>query len=256
MAKKTKLKPKAVKKTVVKKSTAKKVVVKKSTTKKPVAKKPTAKKVATKKVVAKKPTAKKVVTKKVVAKKPVAKKVVAKNPITKKAVVKKPAAKKVVTKKVIPAAPPVVISRPILFTRPNSVIAKTAKVLPIDNRTRYTDAELKEFKVLLEKKLDEASRDYELLKNTLSHKDDHGTDDTSPTFKLLEDGSDVLSKEETSHLAARQEKYIQNLKNAQFRIANKTYGICRVTGKLIPKERLRSVPHATLSIDAKLGQSR
>ncbi len=246
MAKKTKLKPKAVKKTVVKKSTAKKVVVKKSTTKKPVAKKPTAKKVVTKKVVAKKPIAKKVVAKKVVAKKP----------ITKKAVVKKPAAKKVVAKKVIPAAPPVVISRPILFTRPNSVIAKTAKVLPIDNRTRYTDAELKEFKVLLEKKLDEASRDYELLKNTLSHKDDHGTDDTSPTFKLLEDGSDVLSKEETSHLAARQEKYIQNLKNAQFRIANKTYGICRVTGKLIPKERLRSVPHATLSIDAKLGQSR
>ena len=246
MAKKTKLKPKAVKKTVVKKSTAKKVVVKKSITKKPVAKKPTAKKVVTKKVVAKKPIAKKVVAKKVVAKKP----------ITKKAVVKKPAAKKVVAKKVIPAAPPVVTSRPILFTRPNSVIAKTAKVLPIDNRTRYTDAELKEFKVLLEKKLDEASRDYELLKNTLSHKDDHGTDDTSPTFKLLEDGSDVLSKEETSHLAARQEKYIQNLKNAQFRIANKTYGICRVTGKLIPKERLRSVPHATLSIDAKLGQSR
>jgi len=246
MAKKTKLKPKAVKKTVVKKSTAKKVVVKKSTTKKPVAKKPTAKKVVTKKVVAKKPIAKKVVAKKVVAKKP----------ITKKAVVKKPAAKKVVAKKVIPAAPPVVTSRPILFTRPNSVIAKTAKVLPIDNRTRYTDAELKEFKVLLEKKLYEASRDYELLKNTLSHKDDHGTDDTSPTFKLLEDGSDVLSKEETSHLAARQEKYIQNLKNAQFRIANKTYGICRVTGKLIPKERLRSVPHATLSIDAKLGQSR
>lgn len=231
MAKKTKLKPKAVKRTVVKKSIAKKVVVKKSTTKKPTAKKPTAKKVVTKKVVAKKP-------------------------ITKKAVVKKPAAKKVVAKKVIPAAPPVVTSRPILFTRPNSVIAKTAKVLPIDNRTRYTDAELKEFKVLLEKKLYEASRDYELLKNTLSHKDDHGTDDTSPTFKLLEDGSDVLSKEETSHLAARQEKYIQNLKNAQLRIANKTYGICRVTGKLIPKERLRSVPHATLSIDAKLGQSR
>ena len=251
MAKKTKLKPKAVKKTVVKKSTAKKVVVKKSTTKKPVAKKPTAKKVVTKKVVAKKFVAKKPITKKAVVKKAVVKKAVVKKPV-----VKKPAAKKVVAKKVIPAAPPVVTSRPILFTRPNSVIAKTAKVLPIDNRTRYTDAELKEFKVLLEKKLYEASRDYELLKNTLSHKDDHGTDDTSPTFKLLEDGSDVLSKEETSHLAARQEKYIQNLKNAQFRIANKTYGICRVTGKLIPKERLRSVPHATLSIDAKLGQSR
>jgi len=127
---------------------------------------------------------------------------------------------------------------------------------PVDNRTRYTDVELKEFKTLINKKLDEASRDYELLKNTLSHKDDHGTDDTSPTFKLLEDGSDVLSKEETAHLAARQEKYIQNLKNALIRIENKTYGICRVTGKLIPKERLRSVPHATLSIDAKLGQNR
>lgn len=125
-----------------------------------------------------------------------------------------------------------------------------------DNRSRYSDAELVEFKELINKKLDEATRDYELLKNTLSHKDDHGTDDTSPTFKLLEDGSDVLSKEETAHLAARQEKYIQNLKNALIRIQNKTYGICRVTGKLIPKERLRSVPHATLSIDAKLGQNR
>ncbi|HEU4719630.1 MAG TPA: TraR/DksA C4-type zinc finger protein [Bacteroidia bacterium] len=123
-----------------------------------------------------------------------------------------------------------------------------------DNRTRYSDKELAEFKTLIIGKLNEASRDYELLKNTLSHKDDHGTDDTSPTFKLLEDGSDVLSKEETAHLAARQEKYIQNLKNALIRIENKTYGICRVTGKLIPKERLRSVPHATLSIDAKLEQ--
>jgi RNA polymerase-binding transcription factor DksA len=125
-----------------------------------------------------------------------------------------------------------------------------------DQRSRYSDAELVEFKELINKKLEEATRDYELLKNTLSHKDDHGTDDTSPTFKLLEDGSDVLSKEETAHLAARQEKYIQNLKNALIRIQNKTYGICRVTGKLIPKERLRSVPHATLSIDAKLGQGR
>jgi DnaK suppressor protein len=125
-----------------------------------------------------------------------------------------------------------------------------------DPRSRYSDKELVEFKELIHKKLEEATRDYELLKNTLSHKDDHGTDDTSPTFKLLEDGSDVLSKEETAHLAARQEKYIQNLKNALIRIENKTYGICRVTGKLIPKERLRSVPHATLSIDAKLEQNR
>jgi RNA polymerase-binding transcription factor DksA len=124
-----------------------------------------------------------------------------------------------------------------------------------DTRTRYTDTELQEFKKLIIKKLEEAQKDYELLKSTLSHKDDHGTDDTSPTFKLLEDGSDVLSKEETAHLAARQEKFIQNLQNALIRIENKTYGVCRITGKLISKERLRSVPHATLSIDAKLDQN-
>ncbi len=124
-----------------------------------------------------------------------------------------------------------------------------------DKRTRYTDSELKEFKELILKKLEEAQKDYELLKSTLSHKDDHGTDDTSPTFKLLEDGSDVLSKEETSHLAGRQEKFIQNLQNALIRIENKTYGICRATGKLISKERLRSVPHATLAIEAKLEQN-
>lgn len=168
-------------------------------------------------------------------------------PVAKAKVAPKPVAKAPAK----PAAPvksaPAKVAVPVAPKKPSA---------PVDNRTRYPDAELKEFKVLIHKKLDEASRDYELLKNTLSHKDDHGTDDTSPTFKLLEDGSDVLSKEETAHLAARQEKYIQNLKNALMRIENKTYGICRVTGKLIPKERLRSVPHATLSIDAKLGQHR
>jgi RNA polymerase-binding transcription factor DksA len=165
----------------------------------------------------------------------------------------KPAAKPVASKPAAPVKPVAPVK--VAVARPVAHIAKKANVVE-DNRTRYSDAELKEFKVLIHKKLDEATRDYELLKNTLSHKDDHGTDDTSPTFKLLEDGSDVLSKEETAHLAARQEKYIQNLKNALIRIENKTYGICRVTGKLIPKERLRSVPHATLSIDAKLGQNR
>ncbi|MCD6067236.1 MAG: molecular chaperone DnaK [Bacteroidetes bacterium] len=123
-----------------------------------------------------------------------------------------------------------------------------------DNRSRYADKELAEFRELILKKLEEAQTDYDLLKQTLSHADDHGTDDTSPTFKLLEDGSDVLSKEETAQLASRQEKYIVSLKNALVRIENKSYGICRATGKLIPKERLRSVPHATLSIDAKLNQ--
>ncbi len=123
-----------------------------------------------------------------------------------------------------------------------------------DNRNRYSDKELAEFKTLLLDKLEQAKKDYELLKNTLCHTDDHGTDDTSPTFKMLEDGSDVLTREETAQLALRQEKFIQNLQNALVRIENKTYGICRVTGKLIPKERLKRVPHATLSIDAKLEQ--
>lgn len=125
-----------------------------------------------------------------------------------------------------------------------------------DNRTRYSDKELLEFKELILEKLREAQADYDLLKQTLSNEDNHGTDDTSPSFKLLEDGSDVMSKEETAQLASRQEKYIVNLKNALVRIENKAYGICRVTGKLIPKERLRSVPHATMGIDAKLGQSK
>lgn len=124
-----------------------------------------------------------------------------------------------------------------------------------DTRTRYSDKELAEFKELILEKLKEAQQDYDLLKQTLSNEDNHGTDDTSPSFKLLEDGSDVMSKEETAQLASRQEKYIVNLKNALVRIENKSYGICRVTGKLIPKERLRSVPHATLGIDAKLSQS-
>jgi DnaK suppressor protein len=123
-----------------------------------------------------------------------------------------------------------------------------------DDRSRYSDKELLEFKELILEKLKEAQTDYDLLKQTLSNADNHGTDDTSPSFKLLEDGSDVLSKEETAQLAVRQEKYIVNLKNALMRIENKTYGICRVSGKLIPKERLRSVPHATLGIDAKLSQ--
>jgi DnaK suppressor protein len=118
-------------------------------------------------------------------------------------------------------------------------------------KTRYSPEELQEFKGIIENKLDEARKDYELLKNAFSNKDDHGTDDTSPTFKLLEEGSDVLSKEETGQLAARQKKFIENLEAALIRIQNNTYGICRVTGKLIPKERLRIVPHATLSIEAK-----
>ena len=117
-------------------------------------------------------------------------------------------------------------------------------------KTRYSDAELAEFKELIEGKLAEARKDLEMLQSSISH-DNNGTDDTSPTFKVLEDGSDTLSREETSALAARQEKFIKHLEAALIRIQNKTYGICRETGKLISKERLRVVPHATLSIEAK-----
>jgi len=123
-------------------------------------------------------------------------------------------------------------------------------------KTRYSDEELEEFRQIILRKLEKAKRDLKMLTDAFTNSDEHGTDDTSPTFKVLEEGYQVLSKEENSRLAARQSKFIQNLENALVRIENKTYGICRVTGKLISKERLRSVPHATLSIDAKLQQSK
>ena len=119
------------------------------------------------------------------------------------------------------------------------------------SKERYSDKELKEFKELIDSKLEEARKDLKGLKSSLSHGDDNGTDDTSPSFKIMEDGSTTLSREEVAQLAARQEKFVQHLENALVRIQNKTYGICRVTGKLIPKERLRAVPHATLTIEAK-----
>ena len=117
--------------------------------------------------------------------------------------------------------------------------------------TRYTDSDLKEFQGLIDEKLKTARENYDELQRALSHQDDNTTDDTSPTFKMMEDGSETMSREETAQLASRQEKFIRNLENASLRIKNKKYGICRVTGKLIPKERLRLVPHATMSIEAK-----
>lgn len=260
---------KVIKKAVqpVKKVAAKKTVVKKSVAKK-IIKKPLVKDMS-------KPV-KKVVAKKV--EKPIAKeekqKVVAKQPV-------KSAPKKEIEKPVMVAKPIEAPKKPEPLSKkkqremdddnsrdeaPMIVEYKTPSIrkpmgpapkphINTDTRTRYSDVELKEFKELILKKLGDAQKDFELLKSTLSHKDDHGTDDTSPTFKLLEDGSDVLSKEETAHLASRQEKFIQNLQNALIRIENKTYGICRSTGKLISKERLRSVPHATLAIEAKLEQN-
>ena len=122
------------------------------------------------------------------------------------------------------------------------------------SKNRYSDADLEEFKTLIQNKLKEAYIDFDLLKGSLSHSDDHGTDDTGRTFNMMEDGSETLSREEVAQLAARQEKFIQSLNAALMRIENKTYGICRVTGLLIPKERLRLVPHATMSIDAKNAQ--
>ena len=119
---------------------------------------------------------------------------------------------------------------------------------------RYSDKDLKEFEDLINEKLASAREDLDQLQRSLSHRDDNSTEDTAPTFKMMEDGSETMSREETAQLAARQQKFIQSLENALLRIKNKTYGICRVTKKLIPKDRLRLVPHATLSIEAKQRQ--
>ncbi len=124
-----------------------------------------------------------------------------------------------------------------------------------DTQERFSDAQLEEFKQLILKKIEKAQHDLELIKSAYLNDGDNGTDDTSPQFKSFEEGSATMSKEANSALAIRQEKFIRDLKNALTRIQNKTYGICRVTGKLINPERLKLVPHATLSIEAKNMQS-
>ncbi len=124
----------------------------------------------------------------------------------------------------------------------------------MEEKTRYTDAELQEFKEIILEKLEKAREDYEILKSSITHEESNDTMDTSPTFKVLEEGATTLSKEEAGRLAQRQLKFIQHLQAALVRIENKTYGVCRETGKLIAKERLRAVPHATLCIDAKRAQ--
>lgn len=118
-------------------------------------------------------------------------------------------------------------------------------------KKRYSDEELEEFKQIILSKLELAKRDYQQMMDTLSNKNGNDVDDTMPTYKILEEGSMTQTKEELTTMAARQQKFIQALQAALVRIENKTYGICRATGKLIPKERLRAVPHATLSIEAK-----
>ena len=123
--------------------------------------------------------------------------------------------------------------------------------MPIENTTRYSDQDLEKFKVIILNKIAKAQHDLDLIKSAYMNDLDNGTEDTSPTFKAFDEGSQVMSKESNSQLAIRQEKFIRDLKNALNRIENKTYGICRVTKKLINRKRLELVPHATLSIEAK-----
>ncbi len=120
-----------------------------------------------------------------------------------------------------------------------------------EDRQRYSDADLQEFREIIQGKIDKAERDLMLIRESFINDQNNGTDDTYPTFKAFEEGAETLSKEQNAILAGRQEKFVRDLKNALIRIENKTYGVCRVTGKLIPKERLLAVPHATLSIEAK-----
>ena len=123
-------------------------------------------------------------------------------------------------------------------------------------KTRYSDEELVEFRDLILEKIRLAQRDYQQMMDVLTNKEGNGVDDTMPTYKILEEGSMTQTREELTNMAARQQKFIQGLQAALVRIENKTYGVCRVTGKLIPKERLRAVPHATMSIEAKFASKK
>ena len=130
-------------------------------------------------------------------------------------------------------------------------MAEEKKINEPDVKLRYSDEELQEFKVIILEMLDKAKKEYKTLRDIVTHGSSNDIEDTSPTFKVMEEGAASLNKEEAGALAQRQYKFIQNLEAALIRIENKTYGICRVTGKLIPKERLRLVPHATLTVEAK-----
>lgn len=261
---KAKVKPKA-KKAAPKKAVKVKPVVKKV---KPAAKpskvKPKAAVKAKSKPLAKKPAAQKTVLKKAEVKKPEAKK-----PL--KAVVKAPVQSKVAANAKVqekkPAAAgtqkPSKSTERTDITRHNMPFHKKDQIRQIipqtkadPAKTRYSDQELEEFKKIIQKKLVDARKELTTLQAQLTAANEHGTDDTASTFKMLEDGSDSLAKEEAGQLAGRQKKFIEQLENAMIRIENKTYGVCRVTGKLIPKERLRAVPHTTQSIEAKLNQYR
>jgi RNA polymerase-binding transcription factor DksA len=244
---------------------------------------------ASKKTAKAKPTAKAKKASPVKAKaKPAAKKVkavtakkAAPKAAPKKEAPKKEAPKKVVAKKAAPAAPkkspPMVTQQPAAKTPASAAAAKVAAAAQLnffqmpnqrpmahkpskpssqsEDKSRYSEEELKEFQTLITKKLDKAKEEYKILKETLNRNNDEGTDATSGgNTKVLEDGAETAEKENLSQLAARQQKYITNLENALIRIKNGTYGICSVTGKLISKERLIAVPHTTQSIEAKLMQ--
>lgn len=242
MAKSKKKPAKPAKKAAAKAKSASKKVKKVAPKAKKASKKAPAKKAAPKKVVAKKVAPKKVAKKEVV--KPVMKK--ASEPIAPKKTEPKP------------IAPPIKLSPsqlnifPIINQRP--IAHKPAKAIAVsEDKTRYSDEELKEFETLILGKLEKAREEFRILKETLNRNNDAGTDATSGgNTKVLEDGAETAEKENLSQLAARQQKYITNLENALVRIKNRTYGICSVTGKLIPKERLIAVPHTTQSIEAKM----
>lgn len=265
IVKKTNVKPAAkkaaVKKKPIAKSAPKKVVAKaaaKAGTKKVAVKKAPPKTTAPAKVVKKAAPAK---GKHEEVKKPVAKAPAAKpkketiKPVAVKAAAKTaPKAKNRKEKAVEEPRtdkPLVTVGAGPSLPRVTPMVAVQVSTLEAGDKERYSDAELEEFRTIINAKLDEARRDYDLLKQTLANTDNNGTEDTSPSFKMIEDGSETLGREETAQLAGRQEKFIKHLEDALLRIRNKTYGICRVTGKLISKERLRLVPHATLSIEAK-----
>lgn len=229
--------------------------VKKSASK--AAKKPAAKAkapVKAKKVVKSKAPVKKAVKPVKPAKKEAVKKEAPK-PVMKKATEKKVATAKAEPKVITPAPKPQhqLTIFPVLTQRP--IAHKPAKSSMADDKTRYSDEELKEFETLIKGKLETSREEFRILKETLNRNNDAGTDSTSGgNTKVLEDGAETAEKENLSQLAARQLKYITNLENALVRIKNRTYGICTVTGKLIPKERLIAVPHTTQSIEAKMMQ--
>ncbi len=268
MAKNKKAASKTAKKASAKSKTA--VKAKKAAT--PKAKKAPVKKASPKKAVAKAPVKKAVVAKKAAPKKVAAPPKKIEKPVTKLVapLVEKvePKVEKVISPKKEKVEKPVVakqapvVSKPAppqltIFPVPNQrpIAHKPIKPASGDERTRYSEEELTEFASLINRKLDKARDEYRILKETLNRNNDEGTDATSGgNTKVLEDGAETAEKENLSQLAARQQKYIMNLENALVRIKNGTYGICSVTGKLIPKERLIAVPHTTQSIEAKMMQ--